>query len=127
MALRLDSPQVWRGGSRDCVRATPLSVPAAAAAARSGRRTFRVAGDLFQAVQPELRLAQLFLYCAERGHDLGVLGAVRLAVCRAGELRDGVAAFLVRDDDAFGAEHVEPVADGHRGDAVLPGQLALDG
>lgn len=81
----------------------------------------------FEPVKTPPDLAQFVPHGAEFGHDLAVLTSRRLARATIRNLRHEVAALLMGHDHALGAEHVEPAPDGHRGDAVLPGQLALAG
>lgn len=81
-------------------------------------------GVSFQPVEPLLDLAELVPHGAEFGHDVGVPRIGRRI--RGRNPGDEVAALLMGLDQPLGAEHLEPVPDGHRGDAVRPGQLALD-
>lgn len=73
-----------------------------------------------------MHLAEIIANGPELLHELPVLRRVAGILIRARHTGHEGPALLGGHDQSLAAQHFEPVPDGHRCDAELPGQLSLD-
>jgi hypothetical protein len=86
----------------------------------------RTGGHLLQPVEALVYQPEILAHRAELGHELHILKRMRPVLARRRDTCDEVPALLLRDNQSFGTQHIDPVADRHRRDVVLAGKVSLD-